>query len=291
MRRSLRYESKKKWCGFLFTLPWIFGFFFFFLIPVIQSVKYSVSSKTDMTTFIGFDNYTYLFQSDPDFTQDLMKSVVTSFSNLLLIIAFSLFVASLLVQNFRGRLAARAIFFLPVIIASGAVLGIIKGDSFSQQLMQSNAQTGQFQLTVLENILMNAKINTQTTSMIVNMLNSIFDISWKCGIQILIFMAGLQAIPASVKEAAAVEGATGWEFFWKITFPMLMPMIQLNIVYTVIDSFTDYSNPIVRRVFDLNSKMDYTFSAAVAWTYFAVILLLVVILYLILNRNSVRNER
>jgi len=284
--KRLRYESKKKWYGFFFTIPWAFGFIWFFLIPVIQSIKFSVSSKTDLTTFIGFDNYVYLFQSDPDFTQTLLQSITTTFSDLLLVIIFSIFIASILVQKFRGRLVARAIFFLPVIIASGAVLGFINGEGLS-----GGAEAGQFQLTVLENILMNLKLDDSMISMIMNLFHSIFDIAWKCGIQILIFMAALQAIPPSVKEAASVEGATAWEFFWKITFPMLMPMIQLNIIYTVIDGFTDYSNPIIKRVFDLNAQMDYTFAAAIAWIYFAVILVLVVALYLILNRISGKDER
>ena len=289
--KRMRYESKKNLYGFLFVVPWLFGFLYFFAMPAVQSILFSVSSKTDMKTFIGFENYRYLFQTDPNFTQDLMKSVLSSFSGLVLIIAFSIFMAGILVQNFKGRLAARAIFFLPVIITSGAVLGIIKGDSFSQQLLQSNVQARQFQLTVLENILMNAHLGSDTTDMIIGVLNSIFDVIWKCGIQILIFMAGLQAIPASVKEAAKVEGATGWEFFWKITFPMLMPLIQLNIVYTIIDGFTDYSNPIIRRVFSLNQKMDYTFSAATAWAYFLIIIVLVVLLYWILSRYSAKKER
>ena len=289
--KRLSYESRKKLYGFFFTVPWLFGFVWFFLLPVIESIRFSVSSKSDLTTYIGFENYFYLFQSDASFTQMLLQSIISAFSSLFLVIIFSLFIANILVQKFRGRLLARAIFFLPVIIASGAILGIIKGDGFSQELLQGSAQTGQFELTVLENILTNLKLESSLVSMIMGLFNNIFDVAWKCGIQILIFMAGLQAIPTSVKEAASVEGATSWEFFWKITFPMLMPMIQLNIVYTVIDGFTDYSNSIIKRIYELNSKMDYTFSAAISWTYFAVILVLVIILYVILNRITDKGER
>ncbi len=288
--KRLRYESRKKWYGFFFTLPWLFGFIWFFLIPVIRSIGFSVSSKSDLTTFIGFENYFYIFQSDGTFTQNLLSSIGSTFANLLLVIVFSIFIAMILVQKFRGRILARAIFFLPVIIASGAVLGIIKGDSFSQELFQGGAGTGQFQLTILQNILTNLKLDNSMVNAIMGLFNSIFDIAWKCGIQILIFMSGLQAIPPSVKEAASVEGATAWEFFWKITFPMLMPMIQLNVIYTVIDGFTDYSNPIISRIFDLNATMDYTFAAAIAWSYFAVVLVLVAVLYLILSRMGSKNE-
>lgn len=147
------------------------------------------------------------------------------------------------------------------------------------------------QISLLQNILSSAKLNDDIVTTISSITQSIVNIVWKCGVQILIFISGLKAIPHSVKEAAAIEGATSWEFFWKITFPILKPITLLNIIYTFVDSFTDYSNPIVQKIFKLNQQMSYSYSAAVSWVYFGVIAVLLLVLYLILKQSTVKNER
>lgn len=292
--KHLRYETRKKLTGVCFSIPWIIGFIFFFLLPMINSIRFSISNISIAKTgpvfeYIGFTHFKYLFVNDPNFLVNTIQSALTVFSDLFLTIAFSMFIAIILVQPFKGRLAARAMFFLPVIVASGAVMGIINGDLYSQELMQGD--TAQLQLTVLTNALRSTGLSNNIITSIVGIMNSIFDIVWKCGIQTLIFMSGLQAIPKSVKEAASVEGATAWEFFWKITFPMMLPMLQLNVIYTIIDSFTDSSNPIIKRIFVLNQSLDYSYSSAIAWTYFLIVFILVIAVYLIINRASMRYER
>lgn len=292
--KKLKYEAKKKWIGFAFAVPWIIGFITFFLAPMMISIRFSISNVSPGVTgityeYIGFGNFKYLFVSDPDFTVTMMKTVGTVFKDLLLVIAFSLFMALILVQNFKGRLIARTMAFLPVIVASGAVLGIINGDSYSGQMMQG--ASSQMQLSVLSEILENTGLGSDAISSVVGAVSSIFEVVWKCGIQTLIFMAGLQAIPISVKEAAKVEGATSWEFFWKITFPMLLPMLQLNVIYTIINSFTDSSNAIIERIFNLNSQLNYSYSSAIAWTYFAIVFILIGIIYAVLLKLSNKYER
>ena len=85
-------------------------------------------------------------------------------------------------------------------------------------------------------------INMTLINSVTAIVDSLFELIWKTGIQQLIFLAGLQTINASMYEVAKIEGATGWETFWKVTFPMISPMLLINIIYTLIDSFTDYSN-------------------------------------------------
>ena len=166
-------------------------------------------------------------------------------------------------------------------------MGYITGDANSQEIMQSATKTGsQFQATVMQNILLNANMSSDIVNIIISTLNNIFEIPWKSGIQILIFMSGLQAISPSIKEAAKVEGATGWEFFWKITFPLLMPVLELNIIYSIIDGFTDLSNPIVKQIFEYSSKLDYSYSSTIAWTYFAIIFVIIVAVYLSIRKKS-----
>jgi len=286
--RSL--EKKRSLTGFLFTLPFIVGFILFFLIPVIQSMLFSVSTiRPDNGIhydFVGFSNYRYLFKTDATFIPNLGNTVLSLFANLLMIIIFSFFIANILVQKFKGRLIARAVFFLPVIIASGIVISYIRGDANAQNMLKGANQSSQLSLDVMRTVLLNANIGADAVNFIMGMLNSIFEIPWKCGLQILIFMAGLQSISPSVKEAAKVEGATSWEFFWKVTLPILTPILQLNIIYTIIDSFTDYSNPIVKTIFTYNSKLDYSYASAMAWTYFSIIFVVVIVVFIISNRKT-----
>ncbi|MBE6903060.1 MAG: sugar ABC transporter permease [Ruminococcaceae bacterium] len=290
MKRS-GLETKNRRAAFLFTVPFLIGFVFFFFIPIFRSIIMSVSKVTlengIQYDFIGFENYQYLFNKDPSFIPNLGNTIIGILSELFLIIIFSFFIANILTQNFKGRLLARAIFFLPVIIASGVIMGYITGDANSQEIMQSATKTGsQFQATVMQNILLNANMSSDIVNIIISTLNNIFEIPWKSGIQILIFMSGLQAISPSIKEAAKVEGATGWEFFWKITFPLLMPVLELNIIYSIIDGFTDLSNPIVKQIFEYSSKLDYSYSSTIAWTYFAIIFVIIVAVYLSIRKKS-----
>lgn len=283
-------EFKKSIAGFLFTLPWLLGCINFFIIPFAQSLVFTfnkiVPNNGVTYEFQGLKNYKYILFSDVLFLQTLASTIGNMFISVLLVIVFSLFIASILNQKFKGRLLARAIFFLPVIIASGVVISIIKGDIFAQTTLQNQAVNSQFQLTVLQNILYTTNINTQTINSLMQILNSLFEIAWKCGIQILIFMAGLQAIPHQIKEAASIEGATSWEFFWKITLPMITPIIQINIIYTIIDNFTDYSNPMIQRIYSLTRSFSFSYSATIAWIYFSIIFIIVGIVFVLLNKKT-----
>lgn len=292
--RRLNYEKKKGLTGLLIAMPWVTGFIFFFLVPIITSIRFSFSEIVinDFGTefkYQGLSNFKYLFLQDPTFLVEMIKAALLVFKDLFLVIAFSLFLALILSQEFHGRLFARAIFFLPVIVASGVVLGIINGDEFSQELM--SGQSSQMQLDLLQNILINTGLSEDTISTVVETVGNIFNITWRCGIQVLIFLSGIKSIPVSVKEAASVEGATAWEFFWKITFPMILPMVQLNMIFTIIDSFTDSSNAIISRIYSLNQAMDFSYSSTIAWTYFIVVFIIVILVYGILNRISKRYER
>ena len=101
--------------------------------------------------------------------------------------------------------------------------------------------------------------------------SGLFNLIWRCGIQTIIFLSALQQISTSAKEAAQMEGATGWEFFWKITFPTISPMILVNLVYTVIDCFIDSENPVMNQVLTKTTQWEYGAATAMAWTYFAIV--------------------
>lgn len=286
----LNRKARKNIAGLLFVMPWFIGAVWFFIIPVIQSFVFSITkleiSEKVRYHYVGFYNYKYALTQDADFVKVIGGNLGSMLMNVTLVMIFSIFIAIILNQKFKGRLLARTIFFLPVIIASGVVINIIRGDIYAQTNIQSQIQGIQFQVEVLQNILHSFKLDASTTQRIMNIINSLFEISWRCGIQILIFMAGLQTIPPQIREAANIEGATGWEYFWKITLPILSPIIQINLIFTIVDSFTDYSNPMIQRIYKLTSELDFSYSSTLTWIYFGIIFAIVGAVFAVVNRKT-----
>jgi len=274
----LSFPKKQAWAGRLFILPWFIGFIFIFCKSLIMSFIYSVSKITIgktgfLTTFVGFKNYIYAFKSDANFTKVLVDTLITMLYQVPLILIFSLIIASILNQKFKGRIFARAIFFLPVIIATGQVISIMRGDIFSQQLFSGERSSSLFTVMGIQSILVNSGLSLTFANSIILLINSIFDVAWKSGIQILLFLAALQTVPRSLYEVSEIEGATAWEAFWKITFPMISPILVLNLVYTIIDNFTDYSNKVMMMASTLAKGMKYEYSATITWIYFLIIVI------------------
>ena len=282
-------EHLDAWAGILFLLPWAFGTIFFFLKPFLTVFWYSfneVDSIGNTVKFVGFQNFYQVFTQDTTFVRSFFESIAGIFGTAIFIIFFSLFVALILKSKFHGRTLVRAIFFLPVIIATGPVLDIINGESIAQLLISGNATSTMFQTTSLEGILNQMGLSENITAAFSELISQIFNLSWKSGIQILLFLAGLQNVPSHLYEAADVEGASGWEKFWRITFPMITPILLLNTIYTVIDGFTDYSNTIIELIVSQTRKLNLSYSAALGSSYFLVVFLIIIVIYLIINRRT-----
>ncbi|MDE7295411.1 MAG: sugar ABC transporter permease [Oscillospiraceae bacterium] len=290
MRMS--YEKKKGLYGYGFIALWFVGALMFFIIPVIQSFIYSFYDvKPDVGALImsplGFANYKRAFATDPDFRVNLTSMLGQTAWQLPVILVFSLFVAIIINQKFRGRTFARAVFFLPVIIATGPVYAIITGNLDTSGTADAEQFSTMFSSDMVDELLEFVGIygfNDQLTDMLSTMTSDILNLVWKCGIQIIIFLSALQGIPTSAKEAAAIEGATSWEFFWKITLPYVSPMILVNLVYTIIDTFTDPTNVVMEQVLSVQDDWRYGYSAAMAWSYFAIVLIAVGIIFAVMNR-------
>jgi ABC-type sugar transport systems, permease components len=287
---KLSYPKKQAWAGRLFILPWFIGFCFIFCRSLIMSFIYSISKITVtntgfQTSFVGLEHYKFAFLSDVNFTKTLVSSLLTMFYQVPLILIFSLIVACILNQKFKGRVLARAIFFLPVIIATGQIITIMNGDIYSQQLTNGERSSSLFSVQGLQNLLINAGLSMTFAKALITSLTNIFNVSWKSGIQILLFLSGLQTVPRALYEVSEIEGATAWEAFWKITFPMLSPIIILNLVYTLIDNFTDYSNSIIMMSSNLARQMKYEYSATIAWIYFLVIIVFLGIVTLLARKR------
>lgn len=291
--KKLSLEQKNRYYGLYFILPWFVGFLFLFMIPLLSSFRYSLSNLqiTDggfSLKFIGLSNYREALLSHESYVRILTESVINIAVNTPLIIIFSLFFAVLLNQKFRGRVLARAIFFLPVILASGIIASIENGD-LMQSVVRSASDTTGGGLSVMKNLeltvmLVESGINITFVEYLTGAVSRIYEIVSQSGVQILIFLAGLQSISPSLYEAAKIEGSTGYEAFWKITFPMISPLILTNLVYTIIDSFI--SDDTSRLVVDTAFKsFDFGLSAAMAWMYFAVIALVLWITTSIVSRK------
>lgn len=295
--RPLPLERRKAFYGRLFVLPWLVGFLPFFVLPLIRTVRYSLSFMTASAEGIalqpvGLRNYIKLFAEDPDFIRELSTAFGTMFQEVPLILSFSIFIAMLLNQKFRGRTLARAILFLPVIVTSGVVIYILKTDVNALYAMNGVQGQSFLRMTALTDILYSLGLDYRITDFISSAMGRIFDIAWKCGVQILLFLGGLQSIPSSFYEAASVEGATQWEKFWKITFPMITPVLLTGIVYSIVDSFTYYGNNImlksIKPAFD---NLNYAYASAMSLVYSVMVMVVLGLVFLLVGRRVTYVER
>lgn len=291
--KSIRLSShnRNSLAGFLFVLPWVLGVATFFIRPLIASITYSLSDVSLAQNglhmeSVGFENYISLFRSDPDFVRMFTESVGSMFYRVPLIIILGIFIAILLNHNFHGRLFYRVVFFLPVIVASGYMFNIITGDA-AHAIMQADTaqQSSLFSTGAMRELLLQFGVSETVQDTLLGYASSIFNLLWCSGVQILLFLAGLQGIPGYLREVADMEGITSWQYFWKITFPMLSPIILLNTIYTIVDGFTDASNVLMEKIYDLSMGMQFSTAAAMSWTYFVAILIIVGILYMIIGRK------
>lgn len=280
--------------GLLFLLPFLVGFLFFYIEPIVQSVSFSFNDvKVDLggylQEFVGLDNYKYILTRDESF----LDTLIGDFLNLLwktpVIIILSLFFAILLNQKFKGRVFFRAVFFLPVIFSSGVVLDIIQSDIVVKSTIASSSLSGGSsvnQAASIGEILLQSGLPEQVVDFVTTITNSFFSLIWSTGIQMLIFLAGLQGINPSLYEAASVEGASAWESFCKITVPLISPMIMLNAVYTVVDSYTSSKNGVMSLILTNISNNRFGWGSAMSWAYFLFIVIVLGIIFLIFRLAS-----
>ena len=292
--RSL--EARKGMYGRVFILPWVIGFILFFAVPLLQSIifsfsKITLSTKGFITKFIGLDNYAYALQSSQDFQTNLKDDVNSFDPSLLIIVVLSLILAVVLNQKFKGRLIARAVFFLPVIIATGVVMQILNQDIIATQLRNNNTDSNNYLYASIDfvKVLMNMGLPDNIVSPVIAYLNQIFNLIWNCGVQIILFLAGLQSIPDQLYEVSKVEGATAWEEFWMITLPMMSNILVLVIIYTMIDLFTNAGNPVMDQAYQLMlNQQNFDQSSAMLWSYFSIVGLFIAAVLFIVNHFFIK---
>ena len=296
-RRIASLDRRKARSGWLFVLPFVIGFVLIYLPVIFDSVKYSFERISVqgggglVAEFVGWQNYREALIDDPKFAQTLVLGIQELLFDIPAIIIFSLFMAVLLNQKMAGRAVFRAIFFIPVILSTGLMESInaqnimaeVGEDTETMDASGESATADIVSAIDIEYLFANMKVGTEIVDYVVTAINNIYDIVNRSGVQMLIFLAGLQSISPAIYESCRVEGATSWETFWKITFPMISPMILVNAIYTIIDSFTDESNKVMRLIEETSSsgKNGDVLSSAMAWLYFLVVLLIIGIFALI----------
>ena len=258
-RKKKTLAFKNAVAGYLFIAPFILGFILFMVVPLGQSLLMTFNDVVPMSDGTGFSmswagikNYKDAFTVDPEFVPFLISEVTTMLINTPATLIFSFFIALLLNQNFKGRGAVRAIFFLPVILSSGVIVGVEYNNALLQDMKEVIADTNNdASITgVLESILVTSDSSPMSIMFgyVFNIINKVYDIAIASGIQIIMFLSALQTISPSMFEAAKIEGCTAWESFWKITFPMVSSMILVNVVYTVIDFFLKTDNTVMTKI-------------------------------------------
>ena len=298
-KRGASLDVRKARAGWIFVLPFVLSFIIIYLPIVIDSIKYSfnkikIGQGGGYTLeFVGWENYQEALFVDPSFVQRLTSGIQQLIFDIPAIVIFSLFIAVLLNQKMVGRAAFRAIFFIPVIISTGIIDKIDQANTMLDYMeTEEGINDGSGMNTTneilsavdIERLFENMKVGTELVDYVVSMVNNIYNIINRSGVQMLIFLAGLQSISPAIYESCDIDGATAWETFWKITFPMVSPMILVNTVYTVIDSFTAESNTVMKYIDEVYNKAGgNVVSTAMSWIYFLIVILSIAIVAAIIS--------
>ena len=280
--------------GYFFIFPWVVGICIFFLSGVANSLLYSfynlkldnglqlipltAEDANGAQVYAPLANYISVFNKELNYPLTLANFAVSLILQLPVIIAFSLIIALMLNGRIRGRGFFRTIFFLPVIIATGPVMSQLTAQGVSSVPMVSQ--------NVITSVLTGLPEFIATP--ISDLFSQLILILWNSGIQILIFLAGLQKVPTAMYEAAKIDGASAWETFWKITLPSLRSMILLNSIYTVVTLATNSTNPIIDLIYNANYAVTkgYSYAAAMTWMYTVVVAILLLITFLIVREKK-----
>ena len=268
------FERRRAIEGWTFSIPWIVGFIWFMLIPLFLSIRTSffVTKLTDPygfggeSLFVGFDNYIDVIK-DPAVGEVVFNSFLTSLYKVPIVVAFALFVAVLLKQDFPGRTIFRVIFFIPVILA-----GVIMAYLFSDNIGS---------ISIFSGMLSSGGMGFLSEIMDVSIISQIGTIMWSSSVEILIFLAALQSVPAILYEVVELDGATAWESFWHVTLPYISPFVILNAIYALVDSFVDVSNPVMGILEQMtNAGTKYGMASALSWMYMLATLIVILIFVL-----------
>ncbi len=299
-KKGFSLERKKAVAGLFFISPLILGLLVVFLPNMIQTFRFTlndivIDKGAYHLEYLGLANFTTALTIDPQFIRLLVESIRQLVTDIPVILIFSLFVASILNQKFRGRLLARSIFFVPVILATGIIAKIESVTDIMNivEVGRQGASSGEAtaNLAVFTQLLSSLNFNDSLINVVVGAANGIYRIVQSSGIQIFIFMAALQEVPHALYEAANVEGCSKWELFWKITLPMISPQILVCGVYTIVDTFSKPNSPMFEYVNRLAfAQNQYGLATAMYMMYFLCIALILAAAGAVMSKFVFYNE-
>ena len=276
---KIKIRTREALQGLAFVSPWLIGFLIFTLVPLVRTFWLSlnevrVTASGIRTFFMDLKNYRDAFLTDVTFSGMLIDYALQMAVYIPVIISFSMAVALLLNLKIKGQGLFRTIFFLPVIISSGPVLAEL-------------ADKGAMTFEGLTNL--GFLVNLQTTlppsiaRLLAFAVGSFIVILWFSGVQILIYLASLQKIDRSMYEAARIDGASGWQILWKLTFPSLIPITFTNIVYTIVTVSTFSTSAVIQKIqTDMyRPEKGLGYASALSWIYFLVMLAIIGLFVLI----------
>lgn len=286
-------QRRKAISGYLFIAPFIIGFLAFMVKPLFQSLYMSfctveVSPNGIHNVFKGLANYIQAFTIDTEFNRLLVEEISRMCINSLAIMVFSFFVALILNQKFKGRALVRAIFFLPVILSSGVILGVESNNALlaSVQNMVEETTSTTSVTDAIKSILLTSGIGASAFEKVFDIVDGIYDVAIASGIQIIIFLSGLQTISSNMYEAAAIEGCTAWESLWKITFPMISSLFLVNWIYTIVDFCMRSDNQVMEKISDqMIQYINYGFASAMSWIYFLIVIVIIGVSSFIISKG------
>jgi len=287
-RFHLTKATKDKLKGLVFVSPFIIGVILFFIYPIYMSVKLSFGKLDNIVGFkvswIGIENYLRAFTIDMEFAPMFLSVVRDTLVRVPMIIILALIISILINQDIKGRTLFRIAFFIPFLLGNGEVMRQLIYQGVDKQV-----------LSIADGDIIPYEILNYFGSTIVNavqtVLGIIVTVLWSSGVQILLFLSGLQSISPALYEAAKIDGATQWEIFWKVTIPMISPIMLLNIVYTIVDSFTNIRNPLLEYIQSYGfTKAQFEYGAALGWIYFIFIGFVVAVVFGLMKGYMHTNE-
>ncbi len=265
----------------MFLIPWFIGFFGLTLGPIIYSFYLSFTNFDLLTApeWTGLDNYIRMFTADPKFLTSMRVTLFFVVFSVPLKLAFALGVALLLNRGMRGLPVYRAVFYLPSLLGASVAIAILWRQIFARDGLVN-------QLLAL--------VNIDGPSWISNPKHSLWTLVilavWQFGSPMIIFLAGLRQIPQDLYEVASLDGASKWRQFWKITLPMLTPVVFFNAIIQTIDAFKSFTPAYIisgGTGGPINSTLFYTlylyqeaflffrmgYASALAWALLAIVAL------------------
>lgn len=281
-RREISLRTREALHGYAFILIWLVGFSLFTFLSLVETFRYSLNDVTVTATniqldFVEWDNYSRALFTDPNFVELLIGYAVETLISVPIVLIFAMIIALFLNLDFRLKGLFRVIFFLPIVITSGPVIKELteQGAASAPGIADSPAVV-EF-LTELPHAL---------RTPIEYLLTTFILILWFSGVQILIYLAGLQKIDRSVYEAAAIDGASSWEMFWKIVLPALSTTTVINAVYTIVTLSHFSENKVARYIYQQTYSVQggIGYASAMAFVYFGVMVVLLAIVYLFLRQ-------